>query len=220
MTVTAQRLLTELGYKAWSGFNADDMVFTSDDSLQARTELNCALRYLYNLESFNFRKLELALTCIAKKYKYNIPVGQIDKVYNTDTLEELTFIGDPAKYDKSETGTPVSYWIDTDNPTQRIRLYPIPDGKYNINVVYSQFEPVLTVDGDTAFEFVNEDDYINLPENLEYLFMDCLVMRTMIQNNKDDQDENYKPMINEFNEMWRVFKRACKPVKVFGRIVW
>ena len=48
MAVTAQRLLDELGRRAWSGFNADDMEFSSEDSLQAKTELNAAMRYLVN----------------------------------------------------------------------------------------------------------------------------------------------------------------------------
>ena len=39
MTITAQRLLTELGQVAWSGFSADDMEFSSTDSVQARAEL-------------------------------------------------------------------------------------------------------------------------------------------------------------------------------------
>jgi hypothetical protein len=37
MTITAQRLLAELGKRAWSGFNADDMEFDNEDSLQAQT---------------------------------------------------------------------------------------------------------------------------------------------------------------------------------------
>ena len=65
MTITAQRLLTELGASAWSGFNADDMVYSSEDSLQARTELNKALRYLLNLNLpfFNF-----PLSCVCKLF--------------------------------------------------------------------------------------------------------------------------------------------------------
>ena len=38
--ITAQRILDELGTSAWSGFSADDMIFSSTDSKQALTELN------------------------------------------------------------------------------------------------------------------------------------------------------------------------------------
>ena len=44
--ITVQDILTELGNSAWSGFNKDDMAFEEDNSMQAQTELNRALRYL------------------------------------------------------------------------------------------------------------------------------------------------------------------------------
>jgi hypothetical protein len=50
-----------------------------------------------------------------------------------------------------------------------------------------------------------------MPDSIAPLFMDCLVLRTMITNNKDEQDENYRPTINEFWEHWNLFKKACKP---------
>ena len=50
--------------------------------------------------------------------------------------------------------------------------------------------------------------------------MDCLVLRTIITNMKDEQDENYRPTINEFNEVWRVFVKACKPKRIDNRVVW
>ena len=203
MTITAQRLLTELGRRAWSGFNADDMVFESEDSLQAQAELNFAMRYLTNLVD------------------YSMPEGQINSIYNADTLDELEFIGDNSYYDKSLIGQPTGYWIEYSNPKTQIRLYPIPDRTYNYNIVYNQFKPIIDYKTKKKkFEFENAGDYINLPSNLEYLFMDCLVLRTIITNMKDEQDENYRPTINEFNEAWRLFLRACKPKKIQSRVIW
>ena len=43
---------------------------------------------------------------------------------------------------------------------------------------------------------------------------------TMIQNNKDEQDENYRPTIDEFEKRWRLFKNACNPVDTITRYVW
>jgi len=220
MTVTAQRILTELGQRAWSGFNADDMIFTSEDANQAKAELNAALRYLINLEDFPFRAKEQKISAGANGKTYSVPEGQITTIYNTDTLEQLKFIGDNSQYDKTQKGEPTGYWISPDNPDQTLRLYPIPDRAYKYTIVYNQYKPVLNSDGDTFFEFQASTDFINMPENLEYLFMDCVVLRTMIQNNIDDQDENFQPLINEFNEVWRIFKRACRPSKTTTRVVW
>lgn len=221
MAITAQRLLTELGRRAWSGFNADDMIFESEDSLQAQAELNSALRYLINLVDFPFRSTELNIETGKDSEYYSMPEGQIDEIYNAKTLTILEFIGDNSKYDKELKGEPTGYWIEYTNPTQKIRLYPIPEKTYSYNIVYNQYKPIIDFKTKKKkFEFENASDYMNLPANLEYLFMDCLVLRTIITNMKDEQDENYRPTINEFNEAWRVFLRACKPKKIQNRVIW
>ena len=221
MAVTAQRLLDELGRRAWSGFNKDDMEFTSEDSLQAKAELNAALRYLVNLRDFPFRAKEKNIETTKDSDTYTMVEGQITSIYNATTREQLTYIGDSTKYDKELRGEPTHYWIDYNNPKEKIRLYPIPDGVYNYNIVFNQYQPIIDANGkDRKYEFENDDDFLNLPSNLEYLFMDCLVLRTIITNMKDEQDENYRPAIDEFNQVWRVFVKACKPKRVETTVVW
>ncbi len=220
MAITAQKLLTELGHRAWSGFNADDMVFGNDDANQALSELNCNIRYLINLKDFPFRGTEQELMAIKNVSSYAMPEGQITDIYFADDFSNLEFVGDNSTYDKTLTGKPTHYWINTSNPDQNIVLYPKPDKNYKLNVVYNQYKPIIGVDGEKKFEFESADDYMNLPSNLEYLFKDCLIMRTMVTNNKDDQDENYAPMRKEFDEMWRVFCKACKPVRTQSWCIW
>lgn len=221
MTVTAQDLLTMLGEEPWSGFNADDMVFSSDDSKTAKRVLNRALRYLINLQDFPFRAKEYLLETNNGTDVYKMVEGQISKIYKIDTLEELEFVGDNSTYDKEKSGNPTHYWIEYNNPKQNIRLYPIPDSSYSCHVVYNMYKPVIDKDGKKQkFTFENETDYLNLPDNLADMFADCLVLRTIVTNNKDEQDENYRPTINEFNEHWREFIRMSKPAKFETRVVW
>lgn len=209
--ITAQRILTELGNRAWSGFNKDDMIWGNDDAIQAQTELNVAIRYLMNLEDFPFRSKQRMFNTIVNQETYSFPEGQIINIYNDETRESLVFYGTGDSYDKNITGTPTGYWINYNNPNEKIRLYPIPDKKITYNVVYNTFYPVMTQDGNLAMEFKNKDDYINMPELIQDLFMDCLVLRVMVTNNKDEQDENFAPTQAEFNESWKLFKQACKP---------
>lgn len=221
MTISGQDILTELGHSAWSGFNSDDMVWDNEDSIQARTELNKAVRYLFNLEDFPFRAKEQILETDKNSELYSMPEGQIATIYNSDTLESLEFIGDNSEYDKEQMGQPTGFWIDYNNPTQRIRLYPIPDKTYNYNIVYNQYKPIIDYKTKKKkFKFENADDFINMPDHIVDLFKDCLVMRTIITNMKDEQDENFQPSINEFNEMWRLFLKACKPAKLQNRVIW
>ena len=218
MTITAQDLLTTLGNRAWSGFNVDDMIFTSDDSLQARAELNAALRYLINLEDFPFRSKKKNIITVPGISQYSAPVGQITEIYDADSLGKLEYT--KTKKELTATGTPTEFFITYNNPKTYINLYPVPDNQYNFTVVYNQFMPVLANDKTVKYQFTAADDYINMPASLEYLFADCLILRTMIQNNKDEQDENYRPTIQEFEECWRVFKRACNAAKTVPTVVW
>jgi hypothetical protein len=221
--ITGQRILDELGRKAWSGFNADDMVWDSEDSQTAKAELNSALRYIINLADFPFKQKTKSLMLINGIEDYTLPSGQVQCVYNADTLTELTYIGDTSRLDKKEKGEPTGYSIGFGSKPV-IKFYPIPDKMYNINVVFFAYSPVKAADGTLKTEFENADDVLNIPDNfatgnIEIFFMDCLVLKTMEQNNKDDQDENYKPIINEFNERWKTFKKIANPVKVTPRIV-
>lgn len=219
--ITAQDLLTQLGHEAWSGFNADDMVFTSDDSVVARKLLNRAVLYLLQLKNFPFRNKSFSIETNSGNELYKMVDGQILKIYNTKNFKELEFVGDNTEYDKNLTGEPTHYWIEQNNPTQKIRLYPIPDKIYYYDIVYSGFQPILDKNGKTKkYKFENAEDYLNIPPNLEDVFADCLVLRTIITNNKDQEDENYVPTINEFNEHWRLFVKMAKPTKLVKKVVW
>ena len=220
MSINAQKLLTELAKRSWSGFNPEDMNFNSEDSDRAKAELNAAVRYLINLDDFPFRAKHESFIAIKNIAQYDLPDGQISNIYNENTLDQLQFITNVEEQDQKEKGTPRGFWVDFENPNPYLRLFPIPDAKYRYKVVYNQYKPVMGANGDTKFEFENADDFINMPQNLEYLFMDCLILRAMITNNKDKDDENYLPTITEFNEAWNVFKKAAKPIKKNYKVVW
>lgn len=220
MAITAQRLLNELGKRKWSGYTIDDMVWGETEAEQGITELNVALRYLMALQDFPFKSKEQNIETAYDTDTLNMIDGQITSIYNRENGEELEFIGDNKTYDKELKGKPTHYWVEYNNPKTKIRLYPIADGVYPLTIEYNQFHPVLDTKGKTKkYELENEDDILNLPSNLEFYFMDCLILRCMAISNKDEQDENYRPILEEFNEAWRLFKKVCRPKKQENRIV-
>lgn len=219
MAITGQRLLTELGHKAWSGFNADDMTWADDESVIARTELNGALRYLFSLSDFPFKESVKKFKTVSNKNSYGLPYGQISEVYLIDGKNRKKLVFAPETAEK-ENGTPQSYSIAYVEQDVKLKLYPTPDSNYQIEVKYNKLEPVIDSNGNTKFEFEYGTDFINMPDSIAYYFMDCLVLKTMEQNNKDNQDENYQPIINEFNERWDEFKKMARPVKTETRVVW
>jgi len=220
MTITAQRLLTELGKRSWSGFLPEDMVFGSDSSDIAKTELNVALRYLINLEDFPFKEREDRIFTVRNIPNYILPDGQINGIYDLLTNEQLEFLSAYEGLDRTLDGKPMGFWFEFDDTERFVRFYPSPDGRYAYRIIYNQYKPILTSDGEQKFEIENSTDKLNLPENLEFLFMDCLVLRTMVNQNKNQNDENYLPLINEFNQAWKVFTKSARPLKVENRVVW
>ena len=220
MKITLQRLLDELGNRAWSGFNKDDMTFGSDDAATALAELNAAHRYLMALGDFSFVNLSEDFDTINNTAEYPNVDGQIIEILNLETMKPLKFL-DGNDCFKTQSGAPEFYKTKYVNPDSNIILYPVPDRVYNLRVTYSSNKFIMDNRGNLLDEFQNADDYFNMPENLGYLYMDCLVLRTIATNNKDSQDENYGPILNEFKEAWRNFLSKAEPCKINQRIsIW
>lgn len=218
MTITAQNFLDILGDRAWSGFNKDDMVFGSEEAQTAVAELNAAHRYLMSLRDFPFKSLTEEFTTIKNISEYPMIDGQISEIVNLNNLAKLTEIQD-YKILQEKTGEPQNFYINYYNPDANIILYPIPDKSYNLKIIYNTYKFILDKNGNQLNEFKNADDYLNMPSYLEYLYADCLVLRTMATNNKDEQDENYRPILNEFNEAWKNFIKVATPTDIEQRIV-
>lgn len=220
MKITVQRLLDELGNRAWSGFNKDDMIFGNEEAQTALAELNAAHRYLMALGDFSFENLSEEFIVTKNIAEYPNVEGQILEVINLETLKPLKIMED-SEYLKNEVGTPEFYRVEYVNPDSNIVFYPVPDRSYPIKIIYNTNKFILDSRGNMQDEFKNAEDYLNMPESLGYLYMDCLVMRTIATNNKDSQDENYGPILNEFKEAWRNFMNKAKPSKKEQRFsIW
>lgn len=211
--ITVQRLLEELGNKAWSGFNKDDMTYSNEDAQTAVTELNGAHRYLLALEDFPFKDKETSLNVKIGQTTYTAPHGQIKFIYDSENKSYLEFIDKPEEL-KAQAGTPTKFYINYDNPElPEIVLYPTPNKAQKLLVKYNELRFILNAQGLPIDEFESGDDVLNLPKHIEKYYMDALILRTIAQNNKDITDENYQPTLNEFNEVWRNFVKLSNPVQ-------
>ncbi len=212
--ITVQRLLEELGNKAWSGFNKDDMIYSNEDAKTAITELNCAHRYLLGLEEFPFKANTKTITTVAKQADYDAPDGQIRFIKRQKDNVFLSLCEKPEELTE-QSGTPNKFYFKYENPyTPKIVLHPTPttDGdKYDVN--YNTYKFILDKNGKELNEFNSADNLLNMPQHVEYLYMDALILRTIAQGNKDQTDENYQPTLNEFNEVWQNFLRNAQPVR-------
>ena len=211
--ITVQRLLEELGNKAWSGFNKDDMIYSNEDAQTAVTELNGAHRYLLALEDFPFKDKEMTISTKAGVSNYTAPSGQIKYILDAETKSYLELVENPETLTEQK-GTPTKFYFNYENPElPEIVLYPTPTESKKYIVKYNELRFILDKEGKPISEFSSADDVLNLPQHIEYYYMDALVLRTIAQNNKDITDENYQPTLNEFNEVWRNFVKMSQPVQ-------
>lgn len=213
--ITVQRLLEELGNKAWSGFNKDDMFYSNEDAQTAITELNGANRYLMALEDFPFKDKETQILTKIEKSNYNCPIGQIKFIYNHETNTFLDLIeGDDILQLEDLNGIPSKFYFKYDNPNApEIVLYPTPNDTIKLTIKYNDLNFILNAQGEPVAEFTSADDVLNLPKHIEHYYMDALILRTIAQNNKDISDENYQPTLKEFAEVWQNFVKLSQPVQ-------
>jgi len=211
--ITVQRLLEELGNKAWSGFNKDDMIYSNEDAQTAITELNGANRYLLALEDFPFKDQETTITTQNNKSTYTAPHGQIKFIFDTKNKRYLDFLENSEEL-QEQSGTPTKFYMDYENPDlPKIVLYPTPNEEITLLVKFNELRFILNKQGEPIDEFSSADDVLNLPKHIEKYYMDALVLRTIAQNNKDMTDENYQPTLKEFDEVWRNFVKLSRPVQ-------
>lgn len=218
MTITVQDLLNTLGDRAWSGFNKDDMIFGNAEAATALAELNAAHRYLMALRDFPFKYMSEEISTDKNVAEYPMIEGQISEIVNLNNLRNLKELQEHNNL-QDKIGEPVNFWINYSNPDANIVLYPTPDKVYNLKIIYNTYKFIMDNKGNLLNKFENEDDFLNLPSYLEDLYADCLILRTMATNNKDEQDENYRPILKEFNEAWMNFIRAANPTDKEQRII-
>lgn len=213
-----QNAMTLATQKAWSPFNSNQATFGTPSNATMFAEFNSAILFNTNREDFPFQDNTSQITTESGTNSYMLNASVIENMYVEGDLEYLERIT-KNNFLPPKTGKPEKWWPEYSFNVLQAHFYPTPDDVYTIQIENQVNDFVLGADGTTKQVFDSADDELNLPENMQRIFWECIILRAMQTGMKDNTDENYQPIIDEYNDAWRSFINKSQPVKVEKRIL-
>lgn len=177
------------------------------------TSINKAISYLWNSYDWKFKKRVLVQRTKPNKREYTKPIGLINKtsqgkkqVYGVKLNGEyLDYISNFYNLDKQSTGKTDSFYIDNNY----ICLYPVPEESNTLEIEYMLLPYGLNEDDEEIYSLKEDTDYINIPEEFEELFKNCVISKAMMYAIAEETDENYSAYDRQYREALEVLLRFC-----------
>lgn len=166
--------------------------------------LNRALRVLWNINEWNFRREILDKKIDSINSTLSMPNAIIADEGIKLNKTALTYDKEIPFYDE-QTGTPQKYYVDNKD---KIRFYPKPDKEYDLKIEVFNALPVVGEDGSQKGVFNAATDTLNIPERLENLFVDCLTYFCNEILNGDPTDEEYSEHALREAEVYKLLVKA------------
>jgi len=205
-----QDVMTLASQKAWSPFSSSQSTFGTPANATMLAEFNSGMAYLTNRSDFPFQKDTTKCSTQANESTCFLDVGVVEKIYidgGTDYLERI----EKNVFLDNQKGEPKQYYLDYSSNSLILHLYPIPDKSYDVNVEYQVSKFVADANSEAKDRFTVATDTLNIPEQLQNLYWECLILRAMQTGIKDNTDENYQPIKEEFGDLWRLFVQKTNP---------
>lgn len=177
---------------------------TSEEFISLRRVQQGAHNELTNREDFPFNKYTKTITTIPNTSVYSTVEGTVEKVYIKGD-ETLAYNGDIPLLD-AQKGKPREYCLKS-NP-DKIQLYPTPDRRFNINIVYNNTKNIEYADGELGYE-IKVGSTLRMPERVQHLYFDALEYYVLYENMRKQSNPRWQPTYQIFEAKWKVFKRAC-----------
>lgn len=222
MTITFLELYNECAGQPWSMFDAD--AEGMDDLESAlRISINKACSYLWNYQPWSFRKKSKKITTRENVASYNLPIGLLQRKtidgtqkygvkYNNKFLPYL----DEYEEMEEQTGEPKYFYIDGD----KLYIYPTPDDAYVITLNYLSLTYALNEDEEEVYSFTQDTDTLNIPEQYEQLFQNCLISLAMMYAIADESDENYSGYVKQYEDALATLIKYCNTKINERSFVW
>ena len=212
MTLDYKTIYEECAGQPWSMY---DSGIEDEEDLESAMciAINQAMSYLWNLYPWAFKKKDYKIKTRKDRAEYNAPKGSIEKKTVSDATgfnvildrEYLTYEEEPETLENA-TGKPTHFYIDGD----KICLYPTPDDTYEIKIKYLLNPYGLNEQGDYIYELKSFTDIINISEEYETMFKNCLLNKAMVYAISEEGDENYSAYSRKYEEALFVLQNYCK----------
>lgn len=198
----------------WSGQDAEPEGFSQVEQ-SVKQAIQMAHSFIWNSYDFSFRKRKNTFPTIATVKSYSKPVGQVVNVWIDGASGYLTYLND---YDflENKQGTPTNWYINDNN---ELCLYPIPDSVMNINLRYQTLNMAKNADGTEKDNLLLETDVLNIPQELEDIYLQALIALSVVNFIQDNTDENYAPYQSVYQTAYQNLLREVRGSSTNTRIV-
>ncbi len=164
--------------------------------------INRAHNYIWNLHNFPFKNSYLDFKTVAGQSSYEACLGNILNIKLDNA--NLKLINDPDNFAfEIGLGKPQSFYLDFTTDNRKIVLYKTPDNSYDVRVKFETFMSIKGLDGSLKQSFELKDDKLNLPPEIEPLYLNCLTAKSVCYLLNDVSDENYAPYDKAFTDAYQ-----------------
>lgn len=222
MTITLLNLYNEIASQPWSMFDNDaKSVEDFDDSLLSA--INKSLTEIWCSYPFDFRLDTKLLFIQPFVHKYSLPIGIIKQKETANGIQYkvklnnryLEFIENYQDLEY-QVGRPKGFYIEDD----KICFYPMPDKVYRVKVDYYSLAVGLDSNEVPIYKLEKEDDYIDIPEHYEQLFINVLISKVMMYALVDISDDNYTGYNIQYEKAYRTLIKSMGIRKKTRKIGW
>ena len=222
MTITFLEIYNECAGQPWSMFDSDAESMEDLES-SLRISINKACSYLWNLQPWTFRKKSQRITTRENKAEYNLPIGLLQRKTVGGTQKYgvkyngkfLPYLDDYEEADE-RTGEPEYFYIDGD----KLYIYPTPDDSYVVTLNYLSLTYAQNEDEEDVYSFTNDTDTLNVPEQYEQLYVNCLISLSMMYAIADETDENYSGYQKQYEDALATLIKYCNTKINERSFVW
>lgn len=172
----------------WSGQDAEPDGFSMVEQ-SVKQAIQMAHSEIWNSYEFNFKTRKSVIPTVASIKSYTKPVGTILNAWINGKSSYLTKSDNYDFYDNT-VGEPANWYINEDN---EFSLYPIPNNTFDINVKYQTLFMARDSNGIEKYNLALETDVLNIPQELEDLYIQTLISLAVVNFLQDNTDENYAP---------------------------
>ena len=222
MTITFLELYNECAGQPWSMYDSD-AVSLDDLESALRISINKACSYLWNYQPWSFRKRTQRIKTRENKIDYDLPIGLLQRKTISGTQKYgvkyngkyLPYLDDYEEMEES-IGEPEYFYIDGD----KLYIYPTPDDSYTITLNYLTLTYAQNEDEEDVYSFTSDTDILNIPEQYEQLFVNCLISLAMMYAIADETDENYAGYLKQYEDALAILVKYCNTKINERSFVW
>lgn len=212
MTLTFLDLYNSCASQEWSKYDND--ANNEDDFEKSLViDLNKAVTEILYSYPFSFREKTYLIFTAPKIKTYAIPKGLILKdkrgVHSVKINNRtLKLISEPFSL-KEKQGVPEGFYI----RGSKVVLYPTPSEKFIVTIDYLTLSIGKNNDDEDIYTLKNADDIISIPPQLEEIFKNTVISRTMLYSISSESDENYSAYKKQSETAYRQLVKYSKGVE-------